>query len=152
MHKIILCASGGCLKRQFKKNSSAYTVVDIEEDNRKAGSDYSMFSRAVNSNTHSVIHVMCGGLMESAQSSEAPEFFLHHAYIDKLWNDWQKKDVARVFGVHPGVNTAAVIPAADGSATLGDVADLNSMNYDRSTGGSTAGVSVIEKIISYFYI
>ena len=23
-------------------------------------------------------------------SAEAPEFFLHHAFIDKIWSDWQE--------------------------------------------------------------
>ncbi|KAK2558916.1 hypothetical protein P5673_018533, partial [Acropora cervicornis] len=30
----------------------------------------------------------------STKVSSAPEFFLHHAFIDKIWDDWQKKSSA----------------------------------------------------------
>ena len=30
--------------------------------------------------------------MCSKQSANAPEFLLHHAFTDKLWADWQKKE------------------------------------------------------------
>lgn len=30
--------------------------------------------------------------MCSKLSANAPEFLLHHAFIDKIWNDWQKKE------------------------------------------------------------
>lgn len=29
-------------------------------------------------------------------SANAPEFFLHHAHIDKIWADWQEKSVAHL--------------------------------------------------------
>ena len=31
------------------------------------------------------------GTMCTLESADAPEFFLHHGFIDKLWDDWQKK-------------------------------------------------------------
>ena len=33
-------------------------------------------------------------MMCSDISASAPEFFLHHGFIDKLWGDWQKKSIA----------------------------------------------------------
>ena len=29
--------------------------------------------------------------MCSLESATAPEFFLHHGYVDKIWADWQKR-------------------------------------------------------------
>ena len=34
------------------------------------------------------------GMMCTSISAAAPEFFLHHGFIDKLWGDWQKKSSA----------------------------------------------------------
>ena len=31
--------------------------------------------------------------MCSLDSAEAPEFFLHHGFIDKIWADWQKRKI-----------------------------------------------------------
>ena len=30
-------------------------------------------------------------------SANAPEFFLHHAFIDKIWADWQEKSTSHMF-------------------------------------------------------
>ena len=32
--------------------------------------------------------------MFTFNSAAAPEFFLHHSMVDKIWNDWQKKGPA----------------------------------------------------------
>lgn len=29
--------------------------------------------------------------MCSIESASAPEFFLHHGFVDNIWDDWQKK-------------------------------------------------------------
>lgn len=34
------------------------------------------------------------GTMCTLDSAEAPEFFFHHGFIDKIWHDWQKKSLA----------------------------------------------------------
>ena len=33
------------------------------------------------------------GTMCSSRSAEAPEFFFHHSFIDKIWADYQKKGI-----------------------------------------------------------
>ena len=40
---------------------------------------------------HNNVHCHVGGTMCSLSAAYAPEFFLHHAFIDKLWEDWQNK-------------------------------------------------------------
>lgn len=39
---------------------------------------------------HNTVHVRVGGQMQTASSPSDPVFWLHHAFIDKLWADWQK--------------------------------------------------------------
>ena len=40
---------------------------------------------------HNTVHVQINGIMATIASSNAPEFFLHHGFIDKIWRDWQLK-------------------------------------------------------------
>lgn len=38
---------------------------------------------------HSGGHRWVGGVMQTSASSRDPIFYLHHAFVDKLWNDWE---------------------------------------------------------------
>ncbi len=38
---------------------------------------------------HNRVHVWIGGDMAPGSSPNDPVFFLHHAYVDKIWHDWQ---------------------------------------------------------------
>ncbi len=42
--------------------------------------------------------------MCSIDSANAPEFFLHHGFIDKIWWDWQKKTPANKNAYFPSIN------------------------------------------------
>ncbi|NOQ71560.1 MAG: hypothetical protein GQ574_06140 [Crocinitomix sp.] len=42
---------------------------------------------------HNLVHGLVGGIMGNTQLSPAdPVFWLHHAYCDKIWWDWQKQN------------------------------------------------------------
>ena len=41
-------------------------------------------------NLHDTVHCRVGGTMCRSVSANAPEFFLHHAFIDKIWANWQE--------------------------------------------------------------
>ncbi|MFJ5263146.1 tyrosinase family protein [Streptomyces sp. NPDC088387] len=60
-------------------------------------------------NLHNRVHVWVGGQMATGVSPNDPVFWLHHAYVDKLWTEWQRR--------HPG---GRYLPAAD----TPDVVDL----------------------------
>ncbi|MDQ0986517.1 tyrosinase family protein [Streptomyces sp. V2I9] len=60
---------------------------------------------------HNRVHTWVWGQMESSVSPNDPVFWLHHAFVDKLWADWQ--------ALHP---TSAKYLPAGGTA---DVIDLN---------------------------
>ncbi|MFI2458248.1 tyrosinase family protein [Streptomyces sp. NPDC019539] len=40
-------------------------------------------------NLHNRVHVWVGGHMASGVSPNDPVFWLHHAFVDKLWSEWQ---------------------------------------------------------------
>lgn len=52
-------------------------------------------------NLHNRVHVWVGGHMATGASPNDPVFWLHHAYVDKLWAQWQRR--------HPG---SGYLPAA----------------------------------------
>ncbi|MEU3404533.1 tyrosinase family protein [Streptomyces sp. NPDC006670] len=58
-------------------------------------------------NLHNRVHVWVGGQMTSAASPNDPVFWLHHAFIDKLWAEWQAKNPKS--GYLPANRTANVV-------------------------------------------
>lgn len=84
----------GCLKRSLS-GTLPTSVQEASVLATSAGS-YSSFSDDLETIIHNLVHVKVGGTMMQAYSPEAPEFFLHHNHIDKLWDDWQKKSSAHL--------------------------------------------------------
>ncbi|MBD0842926.1 MULTISPECIES: tyrosinase MelC2 [unclassified Streptomyces] len=62
-------------------------------------------------NLHNRVHVWVGGQMGTGVSPNDPVFWLHHAFVDKLWADWQRR--------HPG---SPYLPAA-GTPNVVDLGD-----------------------------
>lgn len=55
-----------------------------------AKTDFFDFSNEIErKRAHSGAHIWVGGVMPTSASARDPVFYIHHAYIDKLWNDWQ---------------------------------------------------------------
>jgi hypothetical protein len=75
--------------------------------------NYVAFSDALETQIHNTAHVRVGGTMVTGWSPEAPEFFLHHNHVDKLWDDWQKKSNAHLTSYSFALN--AVMPVAYGA-------------------------------------
>ncbi|MCX5380973.1 tyrosinase family protein [Streptomyces sp. NBC_00091] len=59
------------------------------------------------SGVHNRVHVWVGGHMATAASPNDPVFWLHHAFIDKLWADWQARNPKA--GYLPATRTPDVI-------------------------------------------
>ncbi len=63
------------------------TVVSTVQSN----SDFLVYSNDMErGDTHRGAHVWIGGAMSTPLSPRDPVFYLHHAYIDKLWADWER--------------------------------------------------------------
>ena len=51
---------------------------------------FNTFELNLRVNLHDSVHCRVGGDMCTLTSANAPEFFLHHAFIDKIWANWQE--------------------------------------------------------------
>ncbi|WEH43264.1 tyrosinase family protein [Streptomyces sp. NBC_01218] len=62
---------------------------------------------------HNQVHRWVGGAMAGAGSPEDPVFWLHHAFLDRLWDRWQK--------AHPGSGYLPARELADDDPQRGRV-------------------------------
>ena len=75
---------------------------------------------------HNFIHRSIGGDMDTYMSANDPIFYVHHANIDKIWNDWQKQsDEHRNY--YPGYKNQPMGLKATG--TVQDFLDLLKIRY-----------------------
>ncbi len=87
---LIRSAGGGCLKRNFKgRFPDAIALASLLSYNPDP-KDFVKFEMQLRIVFHNEVHCQIGGTMCSKSSAAAPEFFLHHAFIDKIWSDWQR--------------------------------------------------------------
>ena len=74
---------------------------------------------------HNRLHQLVGGTMQTGASPADPVFWLHHAFIDKIWDDWQ--------ALHPGVNpsnlTTVLQPAPIMTRTVSQVLNIHALGY-----------------------
>lgn len=89
-----------CLKRDFAGSPpDEMHVMDILNKD-----DFDQFESPLRVVLHGVVHCKIGETMCSPEAASAPEFFLHHAFIDKIWDDWQKKSWGNKNAYFPWVN------------------------------------------------
>lgn len=73
------------LNRSLGTNGSLPSTTQV--DGLASLTLYSNFASQLEGQ-HNSPHVWVGGLMNSARSPLDPVFYLHHAMIDKIWQDW----------------------------------------------------------------
>jgi tyrosinase len=94
------------------------------------------------SQLHNRVHLWVGGSMTPMTSPNDPVFFLHHAFIDKVWADWQ----ARKLEENPDFTTH-YNPTKDGppghnlhdqlkpwKRTIADLLDISKLGYAYDSG------------------
>ena len=77
-----------CLARSFGQTPSQQEVQELLSYPAANFTDFEFDLRA---RLHFRVHQGVGGTMFTSNSAAAPEFFLVHAFVDKIWDDWQKK-------------------------------------------------------------
>ena len=78
-----------CLRRSFNKTTPDSDVVkNVLRIDAVNFTDFELILRVC---LHNAVHCLIGGTMCLNDAASAPEFFLHHGFIDKIWDDWQKK-------------------------------------------------------------
>ena len=91
-----------CLSRMF--NGKPPNSGAVEMLLQTPVGNFSDFEFMLRIDLHGVVHCLIGGTMCSDDSAAAPEFFLHHGFVDKIWDDWQKKSDAHKNALFPSVN------------------------------------------------
>ncbi|KAL3462254.1 hypothetical protein BJX64DRAFT_142470 [Aspergillus heterothallicus] len=93
-----------CLSRSFNQSVFNWASrANIEEC--FVMTDYNDAWQCYNVYPHSAGHAVVGGVMaEPVQSNGDPIFYAHHAYLDRLWWQWQMADEANRLTAIGGVN------------------------------------------------
>ena len=84
--------NGGSLQRRF--NGNVPDCASVATAQRSGVAEFNSWHVFVSSNLHDSVHCNIGGTMCSVDSANAPEFFLHHGFIDQIWEAWQNKGPA----------------------------------------------------------
>ena len=82
-------AKGGCLKRDFSQSCNLPNTEYVEALQHQ---EFLTFEKSTREVIHSSFQECVGGSMDSTLTSTyTPEFWLHHAFIDKVWMKWKGK-------------------------------------------------------------
>ncbi|KAI8869986.1 Di-copper centre-containing protein [Ramicandelaber brevisporus] len=85
-----------CLRRNFNnQNMNAYYSTSAIETAMDMSSNYIAWSTYIEGAPHGVVHMSFNGDLSTMASPNDPAFFFHHAFIDKLWDDWMQADIGR---------------------------------------------------------
>ncbi|MET9621687.1 MULTISPECIES: tyrosinase family protein [unclassified Streptomyces] len=80
-------------------------------------------------NLHNRVHVWVGGQMGTGVSPNDPVFWLHHAFIDKLWADWQARHPRSTY--LPAAGTPDVVDLGDTMRPWNDVTPADMLDHTR---------------------
>lgn len=91
-----------------------------------AGNNFTVFQNTLEAAPfHNRLHVLVGGTMATSASPADPLFWLHHAFIDKIWADWQALHV----GVNPPNPATVLKPAPIMTRTVSQVHNTRALGY-----------------------
>lgn len=62
------------------------------------------FESGVRDYMHNDLHNAVGGTMALDESANAPEFWSHHAFLDKIWSNWQDRGPKYKFAYYRSIN------------------------------------------------
>jgi tyrosinase len=100
--------------------------VQSDIDAVKANAGFAAFQTALE-RPHGWVHNAVGGTMATGDSPADPLFWLHHAFVDKIWDDWQKAH-AGAPSKPPNVNDT-LQPAPIITHTVAEVLDTSALGY-----------------------
>ena len=129
-----------CLRRRFNDSVNLPDAVNVqlalnEQDYDRFRLHMEMFAK--------LLHTFVGGHMESDLAPYDPVFFSIAAYIDKLWDDWQKKYDDGFLRYPPELR---FLPMAPFGTTPDDVMDSRiqlCVEYLPLLGGAPCNTSVV---------
>jgi tyrosinase len=82
-----------CLQRKWVYGDSLGALYSIENLNQIVSSndDYDGFREQVEMVMHPLLHNAVGGDLAEMHSPNDPLFYSHHAYVDYVWTQWQRR-------------------------------------------------------------
>jgi len=117
-----------CFSRQYSNGDQLGSFYSIEAVNRAVSTinDYDQFRQHVEGILHPAPHNNIGGDMSTMASPNDPLFWMHHAYVDYIWVNWQKRNG---FGFNADANAPFDgLPTYNGAKVL----DSRSLCYEYS--------------------
>ncbi len=78
-------------------------------------------------NLHNRVHVWVGGQMATGVSPNDPVFWLHHAFVDKLWADWRARRPGSAY--LPAAGTRNVVDLHDTMRPWNDVTPADMLDH-----------------------
>ena len=106
---------GDSLEREFGSQGAITTASQVLAVlNNSAFAD---FGEQLEAGPHSTMHMWVGGQISSVPNSpNDPAFWLHHANIDRIWDQWQRM-YPNVVTQGPGLQPTTVMPPVIAGAT-----------------------------------
>ncbi len=74
---------------------------------------------------HNLVHRAVGGTMQTTSAPADPLFWLHHAFIDKIWNDWQMAQQAKAGSFQPPNMNERLLPSPIFTSEVGQLVALS---------------------------
>jgi tyrosinase len=105
----------------------AYNKTNVERIQKEEY--YSTFAQMLEGGPHGVIHASLGGEMNPTTSPNEPLFFLHHPQIDRIWWQWQQKNITERRDQYFG-DKLDEYGFTEGPASLTDVLKMNGLAPD----------------------
>jgi tyrosinase len=136
-----------CLSRSFDAGDriNSFYSSDIITRTISQSQSYDALRRAIEFAPHGAVHVGIGGDMSIMQSPNDPIFWLHHAYIDKIYARWQQGSASLVSN-YGGTNSDGSRATANDAlpsynARVRDVFDTTALCYTYAELPADAGAS-----------
>ena len=90
--RLLKHTGGGCLRRNFYFVKLDGDAEDLKRTLALPLESFFDFEETVRDDYHGLLHNWIGGTMtDPMTASNAPEMVLHHAFLDKIWLQWQNK-------------------------------------------------------------
>ncbi|KAJ0168435.1 Tyrosinase [Colletotrichum tanaceti] len=142
-----------CLAYDFKEAQFDKVSQDIV-DACYALTTYDDFNTCLGGTPHTSGHYAIGGTMDDVSLSPAdPLFFMHHTNLDRLWWEWQSKDVSRLTDMS-GRNVAVagllaqaqpkILPVEAFSPYFGDNGNVTTLDHVLWMAGTAENITIGE--------
>ena len=115
-----------CVKRLIPRDSGGFLTLSNLKEVLVENPDYGRFVNTMENGLglHGHLHMFLGGDMARMNSPKDPLFYAHHAFIDKLWWEWQMMHNELGSPAYKGNATAPLYPFEESASDVFSVEDM----------------------------